>query len=128
MGVGRPEDLVESVRRGVDMFDCVMPTRNARNGYIFTRYGTLKIRNARFEKDIRPLDESCKCYTCKNYSRAYLKHLNRCNEILASRLATLHNLYFYQQIMKEMRSAIEQDEFTVWRENFYVDLERGLQE
>ncbi len=126
MGVGRPEDLVESVRRGVDMFDCVMPTRNARNGYIFTRYGTLKIRNARFEKDTRPLDESCGCYTCKNYSRAYLRHLNRCNEILASRLATQHNLYFYQQIMKQMRAAIEAGEFDTWADNFYTDLQRGL--
>jgi len=127
MGVGRPEDLVESVRRGVDMFDCVMPTRNARNGYLFTRFGTLKIRNARYEKDNRPVDDSCGCYCCKNYSRAYLRHLNRCNEILASRLATTHNLYFYQQIMLGMRTAIEAGNFEEWSDQFYSDLNRGVE-
>ena len=127
MGVGRPEDLVESVRRGVDMFDCVMPTRNARNGYLFTRFGTLKIRNARYQKDTRPLDESCGCYTCKNYTRAYLRHLNRCNEILAARLATTHNLYFYQQIMRAMREAIEDNNFENWTQDFYKDLARGVE-
>jgi queuine tRNA-ribosyltransferase len=95
MGVGRPEDIIAAVIRGVDMFDCVMPTRNARNGYLFTRRGVLKIRNARFERDSRPVDPECACSTCKNYSRAYLRHLDRCNEILGARLMTMHNLWFY---------------------------------
>jgi len=107
MGVGRPEDIIAAVRRGVDMFDCVMPTRNARNGYLFTSRGTLKIRNARFEADTRPIDPGCECYTCRNYSRAYLRHLDRCNEMLGPRLATLHNLWFYQRLMAGLRSAIE---------------------
>ncbi len=111
MGVGRPEDLVAAVARGVDMFDCVMPTRNARNGYLFTSYGVMKIRNARYEKDIRPIDENCDCYPCSNYSRAYLKHLNRCNEILGHRLATIHNLHYYQHLMARMRDAIERGTF-----------------
>ncbi len=107
MGVGKPEDLVASVLRGVDMFDCVMPTRNARNGYLFTRQGVMKIRNARFEADTSPIDPECACYTCQHgYSRAYLKHLDRCNEILGSRLMTIHNLHFYQQLMQSMRDAI----------------------
>lgn len=107
MGVGKPEDLVASVLRGVDMFDCVMPTRNARNGYLFTRNGVMKIRNARFETDTAPIDAECACYTCqRGYSRAYLKHLDRCNEILGSRLMTIHNLHFYQQLMQGMRDAI----------------------
>ena len=111
MGVGRPEDLVAAVARGVDMFDCVMPTRNARNGYLFTSAGVLKIRNARYEKDTRPLDENCACYTCLNYSRAYLKHLLKCNEILGHRLATTHNLHYYQALMAQMRQAIEAGAF-----------------
>ena len=105
----------------------MMPTRNARNGYLFTRFGTLKIRNARYQKDTRPLDESCGCYTCQNYTRAYLRHLNRCNEILAARLATTHNLYFYQQIMRGMREAIEDNNLENWTQDFYKDLARGVE-
>jgi queuine tRNA-ribosyltransferase len=107
MGVGRPEDIVEAVRRGVDLFDCVMPTRNARNGFLYTRTGILRIRNARYRDDTGPVDPECGCYTCRNYSRAYLKHLDKCNEILGSRLATIHNLQYYQDLMRGLRSAIE---------------------
>lgn len=106
MGVGTPEDLVEAVQRGVDMFDCVMPTRHARNGYLFTGTGTLKIRNARYRRDTRPPDENCPCYTCRNYSRAYLKHLDKCNEILGHHLATVHNLTHYQRLMAGIREAV----------------------
>ena len=118
MGVGTPEDLVEAVWRGVDMFDCVMPTRHARNGYYFTSTGTLKIRNARYASDTRPSDENCGCYTCRNYSRAYLKHLDKCNEMLGPRLATIHNLYYYHQLMAGMRNAIEQGSFAEFRRSF----------
>lgn len=111
MGVGTPEDLIESVRAGIDMFDCVMPTRHARNGHLFTSNGVVKIRNATYERDTRPLDENCTCYTCRNYSRAYLKHLDRCGEILSSRLNTIHNLHFYLDLMRRMRAAIEQNAF-----------------
>ena len=107
MGVGRPQDIIAAVLQGVDMFDCVMPTRNARNGYYFTSRGVLKIRNSRFAMDIRPIDEACGCYTCRNYSRSYLKHLDRCKEMLGPHLATVHNLYFYQQLMAGLRNAIE---------------------
>ena len=107
MGVGRPEDIIAAVLHGVDMFDCVMPTRNARNGYYFTSRGVLKIRNSRYAMDTRPIDENCGCHTCRNYSRAYLKHLDRCREMLGPHLATVHNLYFYQQLMAGLRSAIE---------------------
>jgi hypothetical protein len=107
MGVGTPEDLVEAVGRGIDMFDCVMPTRNARNGWIFTRSGTIRLRNARYRDDIRPLDEECGCYTCRHFSRSYLHHLQRVNEILGAHLNTVHNLHFYQQLMGELRHAIE---------------------
>jgi queuine tRNA-ribosyltransferase len=126
MGVGRPEDIVEAVARGVDMFDCVMPTRNARNGHLFTRYGDLKIRNARWKLDTRPIDESCSCYTCSNYSRAYIKHLQRCNEIQGARLATIHNLYYYQQLMREIRAAIEADHFDAFTRKFAEDRARGV--
>ncbi len=108
MGVGRPQDIIAAVLHGVDMFDCVMPTRNARNGYYFTGRGVLKIRNSRFKSDTRPIDEDCGCYTCRNYSRAYLKHLDRCREMLGPHLATVHNLYFYQQLMAGLRKAIEE--------------------
>jgi len=111
MGVGRPEDLLAAVERGVDMFDCVMPTRNARNGHLFTSAGVLNIRNARYEKDTRPIDEQCECYTCRHYSRAYVKHLQKCNEILGHRLATIHNLHYYQTLMRQIREAIEGDRF-----------------
>jgi queuine tRNA-ribosyltransferase len=107
MGVGRPEDIVEAVVRGVDMFDCVMPTRNARNGHLFTRYGEVKIRNAKYQTDTRPLDETCGCYTCRHFSRAYLRHLDKAGEILGSRLNTIHNLYYYQELMRGLRTAIE---------------------
>jgi queuine tRNA-ribosyltransferase len=126
MGVGRPQDLVESVRRGVDMFDCVMPTRNARNGYLFTSHGVLKIRNKRYEKDTRPIDENCDCYTCRNYSRAYLKHLNKCDEILGHRLATIHNLHYYQSLMRQMRSAIEAGTFEALADALYAGWEAGI--
>ena len=120
MGVGTPEDIVEAVRRGIDMFDCVMPTRNARNGYLFTHSGVVKIKNAAHEKDTRPFDEECDCYTCKNYSRSYLRHLFRCNEILGARLNTIHNLRYYQMLMADIREAIEQQRFEAFRSEFYA--------
>ena len=107
MGMGTPEDLIEAVLAGVDMFDCVLPTRNARNGWLFTRSGDVKIRNARWRDDTRPLDEACGCYGCRNFSRAYLYHLQKANEILGARLNTLHNLYYYLELMRELREAIE---------------------
>jgi queuine tRNA-ribosyltransferase len=106
MGVGRPEDIIAGVLRGIDMFDCVLPTRNARNGYLFTSHGVLKIRNARYEQDLGPVDPDCGCHTCAHYSRAYLRHLDRCNEMLGARLMTLHNLTFYQALMQGLRDAI----------------------
>jgi queuine tRNA-ribosyltransferase len=118
MGVGTPEDLVASVGQGIDMFDCVMPTRNARNGMLFTQYGDIKIKNAQYRLDTRPLDEECSCYTCKNFSRAYLHHLHRLKEILGARLNTIHNLHYYQRLMQGMRSAIEKDDFAGFAENF----------
>jgi len=120
MGVGTPEDLVEAVARGIDMFDCVMPTRHARNGYLFTRRGTLRIRNARHREDTGPLDPECPCYTCRNFSRAYLRHLDRCNEILGARLNTIHNLHYYLDLMAQMRSAIQSGGFEAWRRDFYA--------
>jgi queuine tRNA-ribosyltransferase len=120
MGVGTPEDIVEAVRRGIDMFDCVMPTRNARNGYLFTHSGVVKIKNAAHEKDTRPLDEECDCYTCQNYSRSYLRHLFRCNEILGARLNTIHNLRYYQMLMADIRESIEQQRFEAFRSEFYA--------
>ena len=126
MGVGTPADLLEGVRRGVDMFDCVMPTRNARNGNIFTSRGTLKLRNARHKTSTLPLDESCGCYTCRNFSRAYLHHLDKCNEILGSQLNTIHNLYFYQAHMAAMRTAIEAGELEAYAERFFAEQARGV--
>ena len=120
MGVGTPEDLVEAVRRGVDMFDCVMPTRHARNGHLFVSTGVLKIRNARYESDTAPLDPACSCYTCANYSRAYLRHLDKCGEILAARLGTIHNLHQYLALMQSMRAAIEQRTFDAFVADFYA--------
>ncbi len=125
MGVGTPEDLVEGVARGIDMFDCVMPTRNARNGWLFTRHGDVKIRNARHRNDTGPLDPTCACETCRTYSRSYLHHLQRANEILGARLNTLHNLHFYLQIMREMRDAIAAGRFETWRREFAADRARG---
>ncbi|MBI5875692.1 MAG: tRNA guanosine(34) transglycosylase Tgt [Deltaproteobacteria bacterium] len=119
MGVGTPEDLVECVARGVDMFDCVMPTRNARNGTLFTKHGKLGIRGALFANDKKPVEDGCGCYTCKNYSRAYLRHLFAANEILAARLGTYHNLYYYINLMQDMRRAIEEDGFEEFRKEFY---------
>ena len=108
MGMGTPEDLIEAVAAGVDMFDCVLPTRNARNGWLFTRFGDVRIRNARYRDDVQPLDPACACYACRNFTRAYLHHLQKANEILGARLNTLHNLHYYQELMRELRSAIEE--------------------
>ncbi len=120
MGVGKPEDLVEGVRRGIDMFDCVMPTRNARNGHLFVNNGVIKIRNARHKTDTGPLDSECDCYTCKNYSRAYLHHLDKCNEILGSQLNTIHNLRFYQKVMQGLRDAIAAGKLDDFVSEFYA--------
>lgn len=120
MGVGTPEDIVESVRRGIDMFDCVIPTRNARTGFLYTSTGILKIRNSKYKNDTRPIDETCGCYTCRNYSRAYLRHLDKCREILSSRLNTIHNLYYYQQLMREIRAALDEDRFDEFVKDFYT--------
>lgn len=125
MGVGKPEDLVEGVRRGVDMFDCVMPTRNARNSHIFTHTGVLKLRNAANKTDTRPLDEQCDCYTCQNFSRAYLHHLDKCKEILGSTLNTIHNLRYYQILMADMRKALDEERFDQFVTDFYAA--RGLE-
>ncbi|MCL7422718.1 MAG: tRNA guanosine(34) transglycosylase Tgt [Methylobacter sp.] len=119
MGVGTPEDLVEAVRRGIDMFDCVMPTRNARNGHLFTTNGVIKIRNSQYQLDTNPLDETCDCYTCRNYSRAYLRHLDKCGEMLGSRLNTIHNLHYYLSLMQGLRDAIERQELDVFVKQFY---------
>ena len=118
MGVGTPEDLVEAVLRGVDLFDCVMPTRNARNGWLFTRNGDIKLKNARYKSDVTPLDAECACYTCRHFSRAYLHHLYKIGEILGARLNTLHNLHFYQELMAAMRLAIEQGQLSRFAEEF----------
>ena len=118
MGVGTPEDLVNAVGQGIDMFDCVLPTRNARNGWLFTRHGDIKIRNARHATDTSPLDAACGCYTCQNFTRAYLHHLQRVNEILGARLNTIHNLYYYQTLMREMREAIEAGTFADFADGF----------
>lgn len=126
MGVGRPEDIVEAVCRGVDMFDCVMPTRNARNGFLFTRHGTLRIRNARFSNDTRVIEEGCTCYTCRSgFSRAYLRHLDRCREILGSQLATIHNLHHYEQLMRGLRDAIAADRLDGFVADFHAARQRG---
>ena len=119
MGVGKPEDLVEGVRRGVDMFDCVMPTRNARNGFLFTRNGIVKIRNSANKTNTAPVDETCSCYTCQNFSRAYLHHLDKCKEILGAQLNTIHNLHYYQELMAGLRNAIEQGKLSDFVDEFY---------
>ncbi|MFT6957654.1 MAG: queuine tRNA-ribosyltransferase [Halieaceae bacterium] len=126
MGVGTPSDLLEGVRRGVDMFDCVMPTRNARNGNLFTSHGPLKLRNARHKTSTLPLDEECSCYTCNHFSRAYLHHLDKCNEILGSQLNTIHNLHFYQQHMAGIRHAIETKTLDGFASAFYQQQARGV--
>ncbi|HEX5340124.1 MAG TPA: tRNA guanosine(34) transglycosylase Tgt [Gammaproteobacteria bacterium] len=125
MGVGTPEDIVAAVARGVDMFDCVMPTRNARNGHLFTNQGVLRIRNSGHQSDTRPIDETCGCYTCRHYSRAYLRHLDKCGEILAPRLMTLHNLYYYQSLMRNIRAAVEQGRFEAFAAGFAAGRGRG---
>ncbi|CAH9017171.1 tRNA guanosine(34) transglycosylase Tgt [Candidatus Nitrosacidococcus sp. I8] len=121
MGVGRPEDIVEAVSQGIDMFDCVMPTRNARNGYLFVEKGIIRIRNSVYRNDTRPLDEDCGCYTCQHYSRSYLHHLDKSHEMLGARLNTIHNLYYYQFLMKNLRDAIEQNKLTGFITKFYAD-------
>ena len=126
MGVGTPEDLVAGVANGIDMFDCVMPTRNARNGWLFTRFGDVKIKNARYKDEQGPLDESCDCYCCKNFSRAYLHHLHRSKEILGARLNTIHNLHYYLKLMSEMRDAIDADRFHAFRLEFNANRARGV--
>jgi queuine tRNA-ribosyltransferase len=137
MGVGTPEDLVEGVACGVDMFDCVMPTRNARNGHLFTRFGDLKIRNAKHKSDPRPIDPTCRCYACSGqtqpdgsisggFSRAYLHHLDRCGEMLGPMLASIHNLHFYVNLMREVRQALDEGRFEAWRQQFKADRARGV--
>lgn len=126
MGVGTPEDLVAGVTNGIDMFDCVMPTRNARNGMMFTRFGDIKIKNARYKEDTAPLDATCSCYACKNFSRAYLHHLHRTGEILGSRLNTIHNLHYYLELMQEMRDALDGDTFSAFVVQFHADRARGI--
>jgi queuine tRNA-ribosyltransferase len=124
MGVGTPEDLVEAVTAGMDMFDCVMPTRNARNGWLFTRFGDVKIKNARHKADTRPLDETCACQACRGYSRAYLHHLHRANEILGARLNTIHNLHYYQWLMLGLREAIAAGTLEAFRDRFRAERAR----
>ena len=122
MGVGRPENILEAVLRGIDMFDCVMPTRNARNAYLFTQAGVLSMRNSVYKDDFNPVDSGCECYTCKNYSRAYLRHLFISKEILALELASIHNLYFYLNLMKEARKKIIDNSFKIWKEEVIKNL------
>jgi queuine tRNA-ribosyltransferase len=126
MGVGTPEDLVEGVAQGVDMFDCVMPTRNARNGHLFTRFGDLRLRNTRYKTDDRPVDETCGCTTCSGFSRAYLHHLDRCGEMLGPMLATIHNLHFYLNLMREIREALDAGQFAAFAQRFRQDRQRGV--
>jgi queuine tRNA-ribosyltransferase len=126
MGVGTPEDLVEGVSAGVDMFDCVMPTRNARNGHMFTRFGDLKIRNARYKTEEAPVDETCGCYTCQNFSRAYMHHLDRCGEMLGPMLASIHNLHYYLNLMQEVRDALDAGSFGEFVVRFKADRQRGV--
>jgi len=126
MGVGTPEDLVDGVAHGVDMFDCVMPTRNARNGHLFTRFGDLRLRNARHKADEAPVDATCRCHCCTNFSRAYLHHLDRCGEMLGPMLTTIHNLHYYLNLMQEIRDAIDAGRYDAWRSRFAEDRARGV--
>jgi queuine tRNA-ribosyltransferase len=126
MGVGTPEDLVEGVASGVDMFDCVLPSRNARNGWLFTRFGDLRLRNTRYKTDMRPIDSKCQCYACKNFSRSYIHHLQKVDEILGARLATIHNLHYFLELMSDMRLAIENKQFAAFRTKFHEDRARGV--
>ena len=124
MGVGKPKDIIYAVSQGLDMFDCVIPTRNARNGQLFTSFGVVNIRNQKFESDLSPIDSNCDCFTCKNYTRAYIRHLDKCNDILAGRLMSIHNVYFYQEFMSKIRLAIESntlDELIKKVENNYTE-------
>ena len=125
MGVGKPMDIIHAVNNGIDMFDCVIPTRNARNGQLFTNYGVLNIRNKKYEDDLRPIDQSCGCFACNNYSRAYIRHLDKCNDILAARLMSIHNVYFYQEFMGQIRSAIDNgslEDLIKKTENNYISI------
>ncbi len=126
MGVGTPEDLALGVSQGIDMFDCVMPTRNARNGWLFTRFGDLKLRNATFKEDTRPLDPTCTCYTCRNFSRSYLHHLQKANEILGSQLNTIHNIHYYLNLMREIRAALDEDKFPEFIKDFHEKRQIGV--
>jgi queuine tRNA-ribosyltransferase len=126
MGVGKPEDLVEAVRRGIDMFDCVMPTRNARNGFLFSRQGVVKLRNAKHKISLEPIDKECRCYTCQNYTLSYLHHLDKCREIQGARLNTIHNLHYYQDLMQGMRDAIADHALEVFVEDFYAGIGRPV--
>ena len=118
MGVGKPLDIIHAVRNGIDLFDCVIPTRNARNGQLFTHHGIIRIRNNQYIDDKKPIDSECRCYTCLNYSRAYIRHLDRCNDILAARLMTIHNVYFYQDFMRKIRDEIKKGTFdTFYKKN-----------
>lgn len=128
MGVGTPQNIVEAVRHGIDLFDCVLPTRNARNGHIFTRGGVLRLRNSQYASDTRPIDDDCLCYACQNYSRAYLRHLDRCGEILGARLNTLHNLYYYQTLMGELRDAIQAGRLDAYVNEFYREQQGAVPE
>lgn len=125
MGVGTPEDLVEAVSLGLDMFDCVMPSRNARNAHLFTHFGVVRLRNARYQEDVRPIDSRCGCYTCRHYSRAYLRHLDRCGETLGARLNTIHNLHYYQTLMAQMREAIAQGALESFIRDFFIARQSG---
>ena len=127
MGVGTPEDLILGVSLGIDMFDCVMPTRNARNGWLFTRFGDLKLRNSGYKDDQRPVDPTCSCYTCQNFTRSYLNHLQKANEILGAQLNTIHNLAYYLQFMGEIRAALAQDRFSAYRDEFLSQRQRGVE-
>ncbi|WP_295480086.1 tRNA guanosine(34) transglycosylase Tgt [uncultured Sutterella sp.] len=127
MGVGTPEDLVDGVSRGIDMFDCVMPTRNARNGWLFTRFGDVKLKNSRYRSDLRPLDPTCTCYTCRNFSRSYLHHLHKVGEMLGARLNTIHNLHYYLTLAREMRDALDAGRFEEWKAEFHANRARGIE-
>jgi queuine tRNA-ribosyltransferase len=126
MGVGTPEDLIAGVENGIDMFDCVMPTRNARNGHLFTRFGDLRLRNTRYKTDERPIDETCTCYTCKNFSRAYLHHLDKCGEMLGPMLTSIHNLHYYLNLMREVRDALDAGGFSGYAQQFRAQRQRGV--
>ena len=126
MGMGTPEDLIAAVGAGIDLFDCVLPTRNARNGWLFTRYGDLRIRNSRYRSDTSPLDATCTCYACREFTRGYLHHLQRANEILGARLATIHNLHYYLSLMTQIREAIESDRLTAFIDTFHAERSCGV--